>query len=100
MGYAPSGDIGDNHAMFQPSHGSAPDIAGQGLANPTATILSAAMMLEWLGERHDDSRLLAAAQSLRTAVDQAFSGGQVRPADIGGPHGTGAVTRAVIEALG
>lgn len=47
MGMAPSGDIGDRYALFQPSHGSAPDIAGKGLANPLATILSAAMMLEW-----------------------------------------------------
>jgi isocitrate/isopropylmalate dehydrogenase len=49
MGMAPSGDIGPNHAVFQPSHGTAPDIAGKGIANPIATILSAAMMLEWLG---------------------------------------------------
>jgi 3-isopropylmalate dehydrogenase len=47
MGLAPSGDIGDRHAVFQPSHGSAPDIAGKGVANPLATILSVAMMLEW-----------------------------------------------------
>jgi 3-isopropylmalate dehydrogenase len=51
MGMAPSGDIGDNHAVFQPSHGSAPDIAGKGIANPLATILSVAMMLEWFGDR-------------------------------------------------
>src|SRR5208283_4721050 len=49
MGMAPSADIGDAHAVFQPSHGSAPDIARRGIANPVATILSAAMMLEWLG---------------------------------------------------
>jgi 3-isopropylmalate dehydrogenase len=48
MGMAPSGDIGEKHAVFQPSHGTAPDIAGKGIANPVATILSAAMMLEWL----------------------------------------------------
>ena len=47
MGMAPSGDIGDRHAVFQPAHGSAPDIAGKGIANPLATILSVAMMLEW-----------------------------------------------------
>ena len=52
MGYAPSADIGDTHAVFQPCHGSAPDIAGQGKANPTAMFLSAAMMLDWLGEQH------------------------------------------------
>jgi 3-isopropylmalate dehydrogenase len=48
MGMAPSGDIGDKHAVFQPSHGSAPDIAGKGIANPIATILSLAMLLDWL----------------------------------------------------
>jgi len=48
MGMAPSADIGPKHAVFQPSHGTAPDIAGKGIANPVATILSAAMMLEWL----------------------------------------------------
>src|SRR4029078_10568185 len=53
MGMAPSGDIGDRHAVFQPSHGSAPDIAGKGIANPIATILSVAMMLEWLN--HDEA---------------------------------------------
>ena len=53
MGMAPSADIGDTHAVFQPCHGTAPDIMGKGLANPTAMILSAAMMLDWLGERHD-----------------------------------------------
>ena len=50
MGLAPSADIGADHAVFQPSHGTAPDIAGRGIANPLATILSAAMMLEWLGD--------------------------------------------------
>ncbi len=53
MGMAPSADVGDRHAVFQPCHGTAPDIAGRGVANPTAMFLSAAMMLEWLGELHD-----------------------------------------------
>src|SRR5262249_41789313 len=48
LGVAPSADIGDDHGVFQPSHGSAPDLAGRGVANPVATILSAAMMLDWL----------------------------------------------------
>ena len=99
MGYAPSADIGDKHALFQPSHGSAPDIAGQGIANPTATILSAAMMLEWLGERHGADNLLTAAQAIQDAVDQVFGAAKVRPTDIGGKDGTGAITRAVVESL-
>lgn len=99
MGYAPSADIGDRHAVFQPSHGSAPDIAGKGIANPTATFLTAGMMLEWLGERHGTDSLLRAAQAIQDAVDQVFSQGKARPADIGGKDGTGAITRAVVEAL-
>jgi 3-isopropylmalate dehydrogenase len=98
MGYAPSADIGDEHALFQPSHGSAPDIAGKGIANPTATFLSAAMMLEWLGERHGVESLVGAAQAVRDGIDQVFGDGTVRPADIGGSDGTAAVTRAVIDA--
>ena len=69
MGMAPSGDIGDRHGLFQPCHGSAPDIAGQGKANPIATILSAAMMLDWLAERRSDDALAAAARRLERAVD-------------------------------
>ncbi|MGE0799546.1 MAG: isocitrate/isopropylmalate dehydrogenase family protein [Lautropia sp.] len=99
MGYAPSADIGDRHALFQPSHGSAPDIAGKGIANPTATFLSAAMMLEWLGERHIAPNLLAAAQAIQDAVDRVFVEGRTRPADVGGSDGTASFTRAVIDAL-
>ena len=60
MGMAPSADIGDRYAVFQPSHGTAPDIAGRGIANPVATILSVAMMLEWLdhSETHRGARLV------------------------------------------
>jgi 3-isopropylmalate dehydrogenase len=99
MGMAPSGDIGDHHALFQPAHGTAPDIAGQGKANPTAMILSAAMMLEWLGQRHQDSRLTDGAALLESAVEKVFSHGTVRPMEFGGTSGTVAVTQAVIEAL-
>src|SRR5712691_9608907 len=53
MGMAPSADIGDRHAVFQPCHGTAPDIMGKGEANPTAMILSTAMMLDWLGVKHE-----------------------------------------------
>src|SRR5690606_17448274 len=69
MGFAPSTDVGDRHAVFQPSHGSAPDIAGQGRANPTAMILSAAMMLEWLGRRHGMPRAEEAATLIQQAVE-------------------------------
>src|SRR6201984_3696378 len=73
LGMAPSADIGDTHAVFQPCHGTAPDIMGKGLANPTAMILSAALMLDWLGDKHGHAGANAAAQRIEAAVDQAFA---------------------------
>jgi len=99
MGMAPSGDVGDRHALFQPAHGSAPDIAGQGRANPTAMLLSAAMMLDWLGERRGIPRLVEAAQVLERAIERPFAERRVLTAEFGGSDGTAAVARAVIEAL-
>jgi 3-isopropylmalate dehydrogenase len=98
MGFAPSADIGDAHAVFQPAHGTAPDIAGKGLANPTATLLSAAMMLEWLGERGAGANFTEAAAELAAAVDAAFASG-VRTPDIGGRDGTWAVVQAVADRI-
>ncbi len=99
LGYAPSADIGDDHAVFQPCHGSAPDIAGKGLANPTAMILSAAMMLEWLGMRHDSGEAGIAASALRRAVDDAFADRQLVTCELGGDAGTAAVFAAVKDSL-
>jgi 3-isopropylmalate dehydrogenase len=99
MGMAPSGDIGDAHALFQPAHGTAPDIAGKGLANPAAMLLSAAMMLEWLGERHGVPAPLEAARVLEGAIDRVFAGRRVRPPDLGGSDGTAAVAGAVAAAI-
>jgi 3-isopropylmalate dehydrogenase len=99
MGMAPSGDIGDKYALFQPAHGTAPDIAGQGKANPTAMILSAAMMLDWLGETKGDIRLTDGAKLIDRAVESVFSAGHVRPFEFGGAHGTDSISSAVIDAL-
>jgi len=99
LGMSPSGDIGDKHGLFQPSHGSAPDIAGQGKANPTAMILSAAMMLEWLGEIHCMPEAGAQAARLKLAVDAAFAPGRLHSFELGGKDGTRAIATAVIEAL-
>jgi 3-isopropylmalate dehydrogenase len=99
MGMAPSADIGDKHAMFQPCHGSAPDIAGSGKANPTAMFLSAAMMLEWLGERHAVDACRDAARHLQAAIARGFADGRIRPAEFGGPDGTASIARTVIEVL-
>ena len=99
MGMAPSADIGDERAVFQPCHGSAPDITGLGKANPTAMFLSAAMMLEWLGERHGQESCVRAGGLIRRAVDGAYAGGDLVPTELGGEAGTAAITRAVLEAL-
>ena len=99
MGFAPSGDIGDRRGMFQPCHGTAPDIAGKGKANPTAMFLSAAMMLDWLGARHGMAQICEAAQILEDAVRRAFSRGTLRPCEFGGNDGTSAITHAVLSEL-
>ncbi|MEP7299588.1 MAG: isocitrate/isopropylmalate dehydrogenase family protein [Burkholderiales bacterium] len=99
MGMAPSGDIGDHHGLFQPAHGTAPDIAGQGIANPTAMILSVAMMLDWLAERHGDAALAEGARRIEQAVQSAFASGAARPREFGGNSGTVEITRAVMERL-
>ena len=98
MGMAPSADIGDTHAVFQPCHGTAPDIMGKGLANPTAMILSAALMLDWLAERHDHEPAAAAARQIERSVDRAFACG-LKPCEFGGRDGTAAVAKAVLSAL-
>jgi 3-isopropylmalate dehydrogenase len=92
MGMAPSADIGPKHAVFQPSHGSAPDIAGKGIANPVATILSAAMMLEWLG-------LTEPAQWIEAAVERVFADPANRTRDLGGSMSTSAMGEAVASAI-
>ncbi len=95
MGIAPSADIGDKYAVFQPAHGSAPDIAGKGIANPAATILSAAMMLEWRGDA--DSR--KGAEAIHRAVRQVFSDPKARTPDMGGKLTTREMTDLIIGAL-
>jgi len=99
MGYAPSADIGDEHAVFQPAHGSALDIAGQGKANPTAMFLSGAMMLEWLGDKHGSPTAIRAGALIRDAVDTAFADGKLKTAEFGGTAGTKEVTKAVMHAF-
>jgi 3-isopropylmalate dehydrogenase len=99
LGMAPSADIGHHRAVFQPCHGSAPDIAGAGKANPTATFLSAALMLDWLAERAGEPKAEQAAELIRRAVDDAYASGALKPCEFGGPDGTAAVTSRVLDAL-
>jgi 3-isopropylmalate dehydrogenase len=99
MGMAPSGDIGEHHGLFQPCHGSAPDIAGQGKANPTACILSGAMMLDWLAGRTGDDGLAQAARRIERAVDEVFASGAIKPFEFGGSAGTREIRDAVLSNL-
>ncbi|GAB5463254.1 MAG: isocitrate/isopropylmalate dehydrogenase family protein [Hoeflea alexandrii] len=102
LGLAPSADIGLHQAVFQPCHGSAPDIAGRGVANPHAMILSAAMMLGWLGLKRDNAALLEDGRRLREAVEDVVARGDSLTRDLGGNASTeeaaGAVMRAVFAA--
>jgi len=99
LGLAPSGDVGDHHALFQPCHGSAPDIAGRGVANPIAAILSAAMMCRWLGLQHDDPAATRAADRIEAAVARALADPRAHTYDIGGAASTRAAADAVLSAL-
>ncbi|MEP6969818.1 MAG: isocitrate/isopropylmalate dehydrogenase family protein [Betaproteobacteria bacterium] len=99
MGMAPSADIGEKYALFQPAHGTAPDIAGKGIANPSAMILSVAMMLDWLAVRHDDPTLANGARAIESALQRAFTEVGIRPPDFGGKSSTADVVRAVVERL-
>ena len=96
MGMAPSADIGADAAVFQPAHGSAPDIIGQGIANPIAMHLSAAMMLDWLP--HPEAK--AAGKALHEAIARVLADPSQRTPDMGGSLTTTALTDAVIAALG
>ncbi len=97
MGYAPSADIGDDHAVFQPCHGSAPDIAGQGIANPTAMFLSGAMMLEWLADKYNCDTAARAGQLIVRAVDAAFASGSLKTVELGGNSCLDDVAQAVSQ---
>jgi len=99
LGMAPSGDIGDHHGLFQPSHGTAPDIAGKGVANPLATILSAGLMLDWLGRRAGDEHAQAAAERIDRAVAHVTGAASDLTPDLGGRGTTAELGDAVVAAL-
>lgn len=99
MGMAPCAELGEHHGLFQPAHGSAPDIAGKDKANPTATVLSAAMMLDWLGERHGLPKMNEAAAMIEKAVEEGFASGRLRPMEFGGDQGLTAAMKTLHECL-
>ena len=92
LGIVPGANIGDHHAIFEAVHGTAPDIAGKGLANPTALMQSAVLMLAHLGERD-------AAARLQGAVERVYADGRQLTGDVGGKASTSAFTDAVIASL-
>ena len=96
MGMAACAEIGDAHGLFQPAHGSAPDIMGQDKANPLAAILSAALMLDYLGETTGSPGFEAVARRIEDAVQAGFEANALRPMEFGGDMGTRAVTDEVL----
>jgi len=91
LGLSPSANIGDRYALFEPIHGSAPDIAGKGIANPMAAVLSAKMLLEWSGHSKE-------AEKIQKAVDMTIAEGIMTP-DIGGSSTTDDVRRSLLRSL-
>jgi isocitrate dehydrogenase (NAD+) len=92
LGVVPSANMGDESAMFEAVHGTAPDIAGKGLANPTALVMSGIMMLDHLGEH-------SAARRIEAALDKVYREGKHHTGDLGGTTTTNDFTNAVIAAL-
>jgi 3-isopropylmalate dehydrogenase len=99
LGLAGSINAGDRVCVGQAQHGSAPDIAGQGIANPTSLILSAAMLLDWRGRRDGNPALIETAAAIDTAVDAVLLDPATRTRDLGGTLGTTEFTRKLIDAL-
>jgi 3-isopropylmalate dehydrogenase len=97
LGLAPSAEVGDRYGLFQPIHGSAPDIAGKGIVNPIAAILSAAMMFQWLGEKHGDQEVSAIGGEIHRATEAILAEGKYRTPDLGGKNTTREVGNAIAE---
>ncbi len=98
LGMAPGANVGDNFALFEPIHGSAPNRAGKHTANPISMILSAKMMLEWLGEKYSDPKCTKAGAAIENGVVYALRNGQTVP-DCGGKTTTVGMAEAIAAAL-
>ncbi len=99
LGLAGALNMGDRHAMAQAQHGSAPDLAGRDVANPTSLILSAAMLLDWLGRRHSRDVYCRAARLIEHSVDAVLRNAASRTRDLGGSLGTKAFAAALCDRL-
>jgi len=100
LGLAPGLGAGENQAMAQATHGSAPDIAGRNLANPYAMIMSGQMLMAWLGRKRSDPKAVAAAERIQTAVTKVVAEAKHLTADLGGRAGTREMGDAIAEAAG
>jgi 3-isopropylmalate dehydrogenase len=98
LGMAPGANVGDNFALFEPIHGSAPNRVGKKTANPLSEILAAEMMLSWLGERHNDRQCIEAASGIEAAVVKTLKEGNTVP-DLGGNKTTISMAEAIAEAI-
>jgi 3-isopropylmalate dehydrogenase len=99
MGLAGSINAGNEYCYAEPTHGSAPDIAGRGVSNPTSMILSVGMMLNWLGDKKSDKRLKEAWLGIDKAVNMVLSEGKTRTPDLGGENNTREFGDAVVRAI-
>ena len=99
LGLAPSAEVGDHHGLFQSIHGSAPDIAGKGIVNPIAAILSGGMMFDWLGNRHGDGQATETGSRIEKAVEAVLAKGQVRTPDLGGKNTTAHLGDAIVQEI-
>jgi isocitrate/isopropylmalate dehydrogenase len=99
LGIAPSGEYGVDYAIFRPVHGSAPDLKGKNVANPIATILSAAMMMEWLGDKHHSAEACSMGSRIRQSVESVLKNGKFMTPDLGGTASTDMVAQAIIDSL-
>lgn len=97
LGLSGSAEIGDSNALFEPVHGSAPDIAGKGIANPISQIVSAKLMLEYLSERHSDPTLMRIAKALDNAITQVVEEGRTLTPELGGSSSTREVANEILR---
>ncbi len=99
LGLAPGMCVGEKQAMAQATHGSAPDIAGKGIANPYAMIMSGKMMIEWLGYKYNDPKAVETARCIDAAVDKVIAGGKQLTSDLGGSASTAKMGDAIAAAI-
>ena len=99
LGLAPSAEVGDKHGLFQSIHGSAPDIAGKGIVNPIAAILSGAMMFDWLGMKRNDPKATEVGRRIEKAVEAILAKKEVKTPDLGGKNTTSQMGDAIVKEI-